>query len=79
MGHAEHRARQCRDCLAGEHSIHPETWRTCFLLLVRRQCACVDCDCTYRRVRVEEPRYHQRHHRPRATRQPRGDRSVDRC
>jgi hypothetical protein len=24
----------------------------------------VDCDCTFRRVRVEEPRYHQRHHQP---------------
>lgn len=65
---ATHRARRCRECLAGEHSIRPETWRTGFLLLVRRQCTCVDCDCTFRRVRIEEPRYHQPHvHRKRRT------------
>jgi hypothetical protein len=74
MGCATHRVRRCQDCLAGEHSIRPETWRTAFLLLVRRQCTCVDCDCTFRRVRVEEPRYHQRHYQPHVHRKRRTER-----
>lgn len=59
-----HQACWCKDCRAGVHGIHFETWRTDFLLLVRRQCTCVDCDCTFRRVRIEEPRFDQRHHQP---------------
>jgi hypothetical protein len=63
MPHRRH-VRWCKDCLAGEHYIHPETWRTDFLLLVRRICECVDCDCTFCRVIIKEPRFDQRHHRP---------------
>jgi hypothetical protein len=55
-----HRLRRCGDCRGGEHSIELRTWRTAFLLLVRRQCTC-SCDCTYGRVRIEEPRFDQRH------------------
>jgi hypothetical protein len=41
-----------------------DSWRTDFLRLVRRQCVCADCDCSFGKVLVENPRYDQRHHLP---------------
>jgi hypothetical protein len=55
---------RCGDCLAGDHDLDRDSWRTDFMRLVRRYCACADCDCTFAKVLIEEPRFDQRHHQP---------------
>jgi hypothetical protein len=64
MGAHLRRVRCCGDCLAGDHELDAELWRTDLLRLVRQRCVCRSCDCTYGRVTIEEPRYDQRHHQP---------------
>lgn len=64
MGSHHRRRRYCGDCLSGDHDLNSDTWRTDFLRLVRLHCACEACDCTFRRVHVEEPRFDQRHQQP---------------
>jgi hypothetical protein len=71
MGAHEARIRYCGDCLAGEHDLDRDSWWTDFLRLVRRKCVCQDCDCTFSRVIVEEPRFDQRHYRPQLHRKSR--------
>jgi hypothetical protein len=58
------RIRCCGDCLAGEHDIDTENWRTDYLWLVRSKCVCRDCDCTFVRAHIEHPRFDQRHYQP---------------
>ncbi|HEV2779235.1 MAG TPA: hypothetical protein VGX25_07520 [Actinophytocola sp.] len=65
------RVRCCGDCLGGYHDLDSESWRTDFLRLVRRHCVCEDCDCTFHKVIIEEPRFDQRHHQPFARRRRR--------
>jgi len=64
MGAHQRRGRCCGDCLAGDHDLDRESWRTDFLRLVRECCACADCDCTFAKVLIEEPRFDQRHYQP---------------
>jgi hypothetical protein len=64
MGSPDLRVGSCGDCLSGNHDLDNNSWRTDFLRLVRQQCACEDCDCTFRKVLVEEPRFDQRHYQP---------------
>jgi hypothetical protein len=65
------RLRYCGDCLAGEHDIDTDNWRTAFMILLRRFCICDDCDCTFGTVRIAEPRFDQRHHQPHVHRKSR--------
>ena len=62
MGSHHLRVRYCGDCLAGNHDLDTESWRTDFLCLVRQRCACVDYDCTFQKVLIEEPCFDQRHY-----------------
>ena len=58
------KVRCCGECLAGDHDLDSDSWRTNFLRLVRKHCACKECDCTFRKVLVEEPCFDQRHSQP---------------
>ncbi len=64
MDSLNRRVRYCGDCLSGDHDLDSDSWRTDFMRLVRRHCVCGDCDCTFRKVLVEEPRFDQRHFQP---------------
>ena len=64
MGSHHLRVRCCGDCMSGDHDLDRDSWRTDFLRLVRKHCACADCDCTFAKVLIEEPRFDQRHYRP---------------
>jgi hypothetical protein len=67
-GSHHRRVRYCGDCISGEHDLDSASWRTDFLRLVRLHCACEACDCTFRKVHIEEPRFYQRHQQPVASR-----------
>lgn len=64
MGSHHLRVRCCGDCLTGDHDLDSDSWRTDFLRLARQHCACVDCDCDFRKVLVKEPCFDQRHYQP---------------
>lgn len=71
MGSHHLRVRCCGDCLAGDHDLDKESWRTDLLRLVRQRCVCADCDCTFGKVLIEEPCFDQRHHQPGVSRKRR--------
>ena len=58
------RVRYCGECLDGDHDLERSSWRTDLLRLVRQYCVCEDCDCTFGKVLIEEPRFDQRHRSP---------------
>lgn len=60
----EQRVRYRRHFIAGGHAmLDSRLWRTDFGALVREPCECTECDCTFRKVFIEHPRYDQRHYR----------------
>lgn len=43
----------CGGCRAGEHELGTEEFRIDLLRLVREECRCEDCDCSFHRVRIK--------------------------
>ena len=58
------RVRYCSGCQNGDHDLDCDSWRTDFLSLVRKHCACEDCDCAFERVFIEDLSFDRRHHQP---------------
>lgn len=68
------RMRYCGKCVSGEHELGTDAWETQHCRLERKCCQC-ECDCSYSRVLIEEPKCARRRawrRWPAGKRQPRG-------